>query len=147
MPRSTGNAMKMRSSRLSVGEAAVRMATQSLDVEGGERYNYDGTDVCFTSLRGLNEPSDEEWSGEFSWMQEMMLSGRGVQLFSASFGSVPLVDRLTDWVATKWAPAVMKTYDIAGFRVSERPVFLTADSIDKSSHCILTFSPLSIIHC
>ena len=35
MPRSTGNAMKMRSSRLSVGEAAVRMATQSLDVEGG----------------------------------------------------------------------------------------------------------------
>ena len=90
---------------------------------------------------------DSMKTGEFSWVWEMMSSGRGAQLFSASFGSVPSVERLTDWVATKWAPAVMKTYDIAGFRVSERPVFLTADSIDKSSHCILTFSPLSIIHC
>ena len=99
------------------------------------------------SLRGLDEPSDEEWSGEFSRVQEMMSSGRGAQLFSALFNSVPSVDRLTDWVATKWAPAVMKTYDIAGFRVSERPVFLIADSVDESSHCILTFSPLSIIHC
>ena len=112
--------------------------------------------VSSAYLRGLmavyggydSPPSvDSMKTGEFSWVWEMMSSGRGAQLFSASFGSVPSVDRLTDWVATKWAPAVTKTYDIAGFRVSERPVFLTADSIDKSSHCILTFSPLSIIHC
>ena len=50
-------------------------------------------------------------------------SGKGAELFSASFGSVPSVDRLSDWIAMKWAPAVMKTYDIAGIRVGDRPVY------------------------
>ncbi len=105
-----------RSSRFSVGEAAVRMATNSLSLD-------DGMDVCLTSLRGLDTLSDDDWVGEFARIKEMMTSGKGAQLFSASFGSVPSVDRLTDWIATKWAPAVMKTYDIAGIRVGDRPVY------------------------
>lgn len=114
----SGSAMDddTRSSRFSVGEAAVRMATKSLNLDAG-------IDVCLTSLRGLDTLSDEDWVGEFARVQEMLSSGKGAQLFSASFGSVPSIERLGDWIATKWAPAVMKTYDIAGIRVGERPVY------------------------
>jgi len=31
-------------------------------------------------------------------------------------------ERLANWLATKWAPAVMKTYDIAAIRIGGRPV-------------------------
>lgn len=116
----SGNAMltggETRSSRLSVGEAAVRMAMKTLNID-------DGTDVCLTSLRGTDVPDDDEWADEFDRVQQMLSSGKGAQLFSASFGSVPSIDRLSEWVATKWAPAVMKTYDIAGIRVGARPVY------------------------
>ena len=105
-----------RSSRLSVGEAAVRLATNAIKVKGG-------TDVCLTSLKGLESLSDEDWSSEFSRVDDMLSSGKGAQLFSASFGSVPSVERLSDWIATKWAPAVLKTYEIAGIRVGARPVY------------------------
>jgi len=112
-----GNVMTnaIRSSRLSVGEAAVRMAMGTLDLD-------DGIDVCLTSQRGIDEPDEEDWIEEFSRVQEMLSSGKGAQLFSATFGSVPSIDRLSEWVATKWAPAVMKGYDIAGIRVGARPV-------------------------
>jgi len=116
-----------RSSRFSVGEAAVRMALSSsskLNVD-------DNLDICLTSLRGLDTPSEEEWIGEFSRVQDMLSSGMGAQLFSASFGSVPSIDRLSDWVATKWAPAVMKTYDIAGIRVGGRPVYASVTGEGK----------------
>jgi hypothetical protein len=105
-----------RSSRFSVGEAAVRMATKNINVD-------DGTDVCLTSLRGFDIPTNEDWDGEFARVQEMLSSGKGAQLFKASFGSVPSIERLSDWIATKWAPAVMKTYDLAGIRVGARPVY------------------------
>jgi hypothetical protein len=32
-------------------------------------------------------------------------------------------ERLADWLATKWAPAVMRTYDIAAIRIGARPVY------------------------
>lgn len=104
------------SSRLSVGEAAVRMVSKEVDT-------IDNLDVCLTSLRGLDAPSDEEWSDDFSRIIEKIRSGRGSELFSATFGSVPSVERLADWIATKWAPAILKTYDIAGIRVGARPVY------------------------
>ena len=54
----SGSAMDddTRSSRFSVGEAAVRMATKSLNLDAG-------IDVCLTSLRGLDTLSDEDWVG------------------------------------------------------------------------------------
>ena len=104
------------SSRLSVGKAAARMAIEQI------AFN-DGIDVCLTSLRGMDEISNEEWAYEFDRVQELVSSGEGAQLFTASFSSVPSIERLSDWIATKWAPAVMKTYDIAGIRVGARPVY------------------------
>ena len=114
----SGNAMdsSTRSSRFSIGEAAVRMATKEISLD-------DGLDVCLTSLRGMDCLTSEDWVGEFSRVQEMLSSGKGAQLFSASFGSVPSIERLSDWIATKWAPAVLKTYEIAGIRVGARPVY------------------------
>jgi len=105
-----------RSSRLSVGEAAVRMATKSLNVKSG-------MDVCLTSLKGMDNLDDDEWADEFARVQDAVLKSVGGELFSASFGSVPSVERLADWLATKWAPAVLKTYEIAGIRVGARPVY------------------------
>lgn len=105
-----------RSSRLSVGEAAVRMATKSLNIKSG-------MDVCLTSTKGMDNLDDDEWADEFARVQEAVLKSVGGELFSASFGSVPSVERLADWLATKWAPAVLKTYEIAGIRVGARPVY------------------------
>lgn len=115
----SGNQMmgeNSRSSRLAVGEAAVRMANKSVNVKGG-------ADVCLTSLRGMDRPSDEDWSEEFARAQEALKKSMSGELFSASFGSVKSLERLADWLATKWAPAVLKTYDIAGIRVGARPVY------------------------
>ena len=115
----SGNSMigdLTQSSRLSIGEAAARMAMEQIDVK-------DGIDVCLTSLRGMDEIEIDEWEYEFSRAQELLTTGQGAQLFSSAFSSVPSVDRLSDWIATKWAPAVMKTYDIAGIRVGARPVY------------------------
>jgi len=115
----SGNTMlgeNTRSSRLSVGEAAVRMANKSLGIKSG-------MDVSLTSLRGMQGPDDEEWAGEFNRVQETVEKSMGGELFSATFGSVPSVERLSNWIATKWAPAVLKTYDIAGIRVGARPVY------------------------
>ncbi len=115
----SGNTMMgdtSRSSRLSVGEAAVRMATKSVDISSG-------LDICITSLSGMESPDDEEWSEDFARVQKSMKENGGAELFSAAFGSVPNLERLADWLATKWAPAVLKTYDIAGIRVGARPVY------------------------
>jgi hypothetical protein len=107
-----------RSSRLTVGEAAVRMANNSLKITSG-------MDVCLTSQRGMENPGDEEWKEEFARVVETIEKSKGGELFATAFGSVPSVDRLADWIATKWAPAVLKTYDIAGIRVGARPVYAT----------------------
>uniref|UniRef100_A0A7S1CZ75 Uncharacterized protein n=1 Tax=Cyclophora tenuis TaxID=216820 RepID=A0A7S1CZ75_CYCTE len=53
----------------------------------------------------------------------MLESGEAAQLFTASFGNVPNVERMADWIATKWAPAVLRTFDLSTIRIGERPVF------------------------
>ena len=108
-----------RSSRLTLGEAAARLALGS-NVPLAE-----GSDVFLTSLNGVDVLDGDDWKDEFARCEEMMSSGAGAQLFKASFESVPNTERLTDWVATKWAPAVLRTYDIAGIRVGARPVYAT----------------------
>jgi len=105
-----------RSSRLAVGEAAARVASKSAPLE-------EGSDVFLTSLNGVDILDSSDWSDEFKRCEEMMSSGAGAQLFKETFESVPDTERLTDWIATKWAPAVLRTYDIAGIRVGARPVY------------------------
>jgi len=120
----SGNAMlssTTRSSRLSLGNAAARMALSTLTPT-----LVDDIDVCLTSLRGMDLPDGADWDEEFERVLEIMRdTGGGAQLFTAQFGNVPSVERLADWIATKWAPTVMRTYDIAGIRVGARPVYAT----------------------
>eukprot|EP00978_Attheya_sp_CCMP212_P031275 scaffold117600_cov50-Attheya_sp.AAC.6 len=123
----SGNTMSMGSgysgtvsSRLSLGEAAARMAQRSIQFD-------DGMDVSLTSQRGTETPTTGEWEEEFARVAEMASAGPSgsstVLLFKAAFENVPDSERLADWIATKWAPAVMRTYDIAGIRIGARPVY------------------------
>ena len=52
------------------------------------------------------------------------LAGDGVEyeIFRTTFASIPDVSRMTDWLSSKWAPAVLRTYDLAGIRIGDRPV-------------------------
>ena len=112
-----------RSSRHAVGEAAVLMALEKVPVQPG-------LDVSLSSQRGKDPVTSVVWNEEFSRVQEMLSSGKGAQLFSASFGNVPNVPRLADWLATKWAPTILRTFEIASIRVGGRPVYVTQPSED-----------------
>jgi hypothetical protein len=114
----TGNIMmgkSTRSSRHSVGEAAARILLGKVSATG--------LDLCLSSQLGSEPIEDEAWDEEFKRSAKMLESGEGAQLFTASFSSVPDKERLADWLATKWAPAVLRTYDIAAIRTGARPVF------------------------
>mmetsp|Transcript_20686 Transcript_20686/g.23743 ORF Transcript_20686/g.23743 Transcript_20686/m.23743 type:complete len:712 (-) Transcript_20686:118-2253(-) len=122
----SGNTMitsdETRSSRLSVGSTAARMVTSL-----GERSGA-GLDICLASLRGTDELDDFEWEEQIknvvsasTYSSSSPMSSP--TLFSIDFESVPDTERLADWLATKWAPAILRTYDIAGIRVGSRPVY------------------------
>jgi hypothetical protein len=116
----SGNYMSSRSARScrhSVGEAAALMALGKVKVAPGQ-------DVCISSQMGSEPASFDTWEKEFERVQEMLASG-STQLFQTDFASVTSVDRLAEWLATKWAPAVLRTYDIASIRKGARPVYAT----------------------
>jgi hypothetical protein len=116
----TGNFMmgkSTRSSRHSVGEAAALILQNKVHATG--------LDLCLSSQLGSEPVPLDDWKEEFERSAKMVKSGGGAQLFSASFSSVPDTERFADWIATKWAPAVLRTYDIATIRSGARPVFAT----------------------
>lgn len=113
----SGTNTETRSSRHAVGEVASMIATKALPIED------DNLDVCVSSQLGTDIVEKETWEAELKRVQDMFKSGQGAQLFTASFSSVPNVERLADWLATKWAPAVLRTYDIAAIRIGARPVY------------------------
>mmetsp|Transcript_29721 Transcript_29721/g.54561 ORF Transcript_29721/g.54561 Transcript_29721/m.54561 type:complete len:598 (+) Transcript_29721:10-1803(+) len=112
-----------RSNRLTVGEATSRLGL------GKVKSATSNMDVSLSSFVGTAPPSDEEWNAEFTRVAEMMASspsnarGSAPVLFRAEFSSVPSAKRLAEWVAVKWAPAILRSYDIAGTRVGARPVY------------------------
>jgi len=106
-----------RSSRHAIGEAAALMAFDQVPVQTG-------LDVSVSSQLGSDPVPVSSWKEEFLRVQDMLSSGKGAQLFSTEFGSVPVTSRLADWLATKWAPAVLRTYDIAAIRIGARPVYV-----------------------
>ena len=112
MDPSTGARKDTQSCRHVVGEAAALMVTDKVQVP---------KDVSVTSLRGMDK--FDLWTDEFARVVEMDRKGQGAVLFSSAFSSVPSIDRLSSWIATKWAPAVMRTYDIAAIRIGARPVY------------------------
>lgn len=70
--------------------------------------------------------SAEDWEAEFVRVQDVISTSggaAGAELFETSFAAIPNKARLADWIATKWAPAILRTYDIAGIRVGARPVY------------------------
>jgi hypothetical protein len=116
-----------RSSRHAVGEGAALLALNKVKASGG-------LDVCLSSLRGSDFVTIDEWQKELDRVAQMAtssVSGDLIPLFATEFSSVPDVNRLTDWLATKWAPAVLRTYDIAAIRVGGRPVY--ANKIDETT--------------
>ena len=121
----TGNVMmgkSTRSSRHSVGEAAALWAADQVKVSVP-------LDVCVSSLSGSDPMSLDSWQKEFDTALAKSTSTDRTTLFSTDFASVPDVARLTEWLASKWAPTVLRTYDIAAIRFGERPVYAlkTAD--------------------
>jgi hypothetical protein len=124
-----------RSSRHAVGEAAVLVALNSIP-----DLPIDGLDFCISSLPGTDMPNNNLWQQEFARAIAMIKSGIDAPLFKAEFDSVPDKKRLSDWIATKWAPAVMRTYDIAAIRTGARPVF--ANSISGESKVEIVWQQL-----
>lgn len=129
---------KTKSSRLSMGEAASLLALNMIS-------SSKDLDVCLASLRGPDKLSQEEWSTEFTRLQASPATST-TNLFSTTFGSTPNKDRLVDWLATKWAPAILRTYDIAGIRVGARPVYAsrTEDTVQIVWQELINFEPKTV---
>lgn len=111
-----------RSSRLSLGEAAALLALQTLTPKSLSS----DLDICLASLRGSDALSVEEWTTELTRVENSLMdskSGTVSAIFTSDFDSVPNLERMADWLATKWAPAILRTYEIAGIRTGARPVY------------------------
>eukprot|EP00814_Leptocylindrus_danicus_P022365 CAMPEP_0116043236 /NCGR_PEP_ID=MMETSP0321-20121206/26220_1 /TAXON_ID=163516 /ORGANISM="Leptocylindrus danicus var. danicus, Strain B650" /LENGTH=438 /DNA_ID=CAMNT_0003523975 /DNA_START=266 /DNA_END=1579 /DNA_ORIENTATION=- len=116
-----------RSSRLAVGEAAALMAMGICSESSSSKSN-EATELFVTSLPG-EALTDEEWSAEVERAMDSS-SATGI-LFETEFASVPSLKRLTDWVATKWFPAILKTYEIATIKTGARPVYASSPEEGK----------------
>jgi hypothetical protein len=115
----SGNVMassSLKSCRHAVGEAAALIATGNIPIPSEP--------VSISSQIGTEEWTLEQWQEEFGRMKELVASGKSSTLFSQDM-IVDDTERLGDWLATKWAPAVMRTYDIAAIRIGGRPVYAT----------------------
>ena len=60
------------------------------------------------------------------------------RLIRAEFESAPSTKRLAEWIATKWAPAILHSYNIVGTCVSARPVYAlqTRSSDDETTNTV-----------
>ncbi len=115
--------MGYRSNRLAVAEAASRLGLGRIASAAAPSAT---VEVSLSSFPGTEGPTDEEWDAEFRRVaseKTASSSSSSPTLFRAEFSSVPSPPRLAEWLATKWAPAVMRSYDIAGIRVGARPVY------------------------
>lgn len=120
-----------KTNRLSIGEAASRLALRKISLpsnlsnaQGQDDQDPALLDISLTSFTGTDAPTEDEWQTQFTRLFERLSSpSGGATLFTAEFGSVPNVRRLAEWIASKWAPAILRSYDIAGTRVGARPVY------------------------
>lgn len=120
-PTIAGGDSSSKSNRLALGEAASRLGLGKVAAT-----NDGGMYVSLSSFAGTEAPTDEEWNAQFDRVTKMMAASPtagGARLYSAEFSSVPSTKRLTEWIAMKWAPAILRSYDIAGTRVGARPVY------------------------
>jgi hypothetical protein len=121
----SGNVMaslSLKSCRHAVGEAAALLATGAIPVLSEA--------VSISSQVGTDDCTLEQWQEEFERVKDLVASGKASTLFSQEM-VVDDTERLADWLATKWAPAVMRTYDIAAIRIGARPVFSSKTEAGK----------------
>jgi len=121
----SGNTMASSSSkacRHSVGEAAALIVTGTISVPSET--------VSISSQLGTDKRSVESWKDEFDRVKDLLSSGRASTLFDQEM-VVDDAERLADWLATKWAPAVLRTYDIAAIRIGARPVYASRSEEGK----------------
>jgi hypothetical protein len=112
----SGNTMSSssaRSCRHAVGEVSALIVTGAISVPSET--------VSISSQIGTEGISVGKWEEEFERVKELVSSGKVSNLFRQEM-IVGDTERLADWLATKWAPAVMRTYDIAAIRIGARPV-------------------------
>ncbi len=141
---SSPSGMTFKSNRLTVAELVSQLGMGKIDRMISDATSTTSLDITLSSFVGTEKPSDEEWNAEFGRVLSELLSypssivsGGGTQqqqrrLFRAEFASVPSTKRLAEWIATKWAPAVLRSYDIAGIRVGARPVYALLQSSSSS---------------
>lgn len=129
--------MGYRSNRLTLAEATARLGLGRIISTTTTLNPAKMMEISVSSFPGTDGPSIEEWENEFRRViSEINKSSTSqstsvVTLFRAEFASVPSSKRLAAWLAEKWAPAVLRSYDIAGIRVGSRPVY--ANVIPDSS--------------
>ncbi|KAL3793395.1 hypothetical protein HJC23_001843 [Cyclotella cryptica] len=132
-----------KSNRLAVGSAITRLSLTKVDKPD----NRNGIDVALSSYPGTMPPTEEEWNAEFDRVVQMISSPTGgATLFTAEFSSVPSTKRLAEWIATKWAPVILRSYDIAGIRVGARPVYAvqtTDDTVELVWQELVNFNPVT----
>lgn len=125
-----------KSNRLAVGSSLLRLAKLKQGnngIDGDAIINNNNIDVALSSYPGLDPPTDQEWTAEFQRAIQRISSapsGETAPLFTAKFASIPSTSRLSEWIASKWAPAILRSYDIAGIRVGARPVYAVRTSDD-----------------
>ena len=118
-----GSSSQLKTCRHSVGESAALFAAKKLSIPVSSNSNARSPSVIsISSQAGTDKWTLEQWEEELDRVQELIDSGKASTLFSSQDMIVTDTERLADWLATKWAPAVMRTYDIAAIRIGARPV-------------------------
>jgi len=118
-----GSSSQLKTCRHSVGESAALLAARKLSIPAKSISNgRSPTVISISSQAGTDVWTLEQWEKELDRVQELVDSGKALTLFSSQDMIVADTERLADWLATKWAPAVMRTYDIAAIRIGARPV-------------------------
>jgi len=132
-----------KSNRLAVGSAITRLGLTNVNIPN----NINGIDVAISSYPGSVAPTEEEWNSEFDRVLQLVSSPTGgATLFTAEFSSVPSTKRLAEWIATKWAPVILRSYDIAGIRVGARPVYAVQtadDTVEVVWQELVNFNPVT----
>jgi hypothetical protein len=106
-----------KSNRISVGSTLSRLATNQLSLPE----NISSVDIVLSSYPGTDAPTDRGWKDEFQRALQMIASPTGgATLFATEFTVVPSTAPLAEWIATKWAPVILCSYDVAGIRVRAR---------------------------
>jgi len=119
----------LRTSRLALGEAVAMLTTTP---EISENVFDQGVGICVTSLRG-EVFTEGDWKNEFSRaINSAKNMGNNEILFESNFSSVPSIRRLSDWLSTKWFPAILKTsFELATIQTGARPVYATVPSDER----------------